>query len=158
MKILIVSDTHKRDSFLYELANRLKPDAVIHCGDSEGSREELEKRLNCPLHIVRGNCDYGSDLVSEYVTEIGGYNFLIVHGHIFHVSFDREELQEEGEMRQADYICFGHTHKPEINNDYAIPMLNPGSLSYPRQENRRPSYMTMEMEEGCEPVIEIHYI
>lgn len=158
MRVLIVSDTHKRDSFFYELVERLTPDAVIHCGDAEGSDEEMEATIGCPLHIVKGNCDYGSKLVSEYVTEIGGYTFLIVHGHTFHVSFDREELQDEGERRLADYICFGHTHRPEINTEYTIPMLNPGSLSYPRQENHKPSYMTMEIEEGKEPVIELHYL
>ena len=42
---------------------------------------------------------------------------------------------------------FGHTHRPYFEQDEDITVLNPGSVSYPRQEGRRGSYMIMEMDE-----------
>ena len=38
---------------------------------------------------------------------------------------------------------YGHTHKPFLEKVNGVTVLNPGSLSYPRQEGRRPSYMVI---------------
>lgn len=44
MKILIVSDTHRRDAALRDLIEDLKPlDMFIHLGDAEGSREQIRR-------------------------------------------------------------------------------------------------------------------
>ena len=40
---------------------------------------------------------------------------------------------------------FGHTHRPYLDQGKEITVLNPGSVSYPRQEGRKGSYMIMEM-------------
>ena len=45
---------------------------------------------------------------------------------------------------------FGHTHKPYLETKDGVTILNPGSLSYPRQEGRRPSYMIMDIDEAGE--------
>ena len=42
---------------------------------------------------------------------------------------------------------FGHTHRPYLGEREGSTPLNPGSLSYPRQEGRMPSYMIMDLEE-----------
>ena len=42
---------------------------------------------------------------------------------------------------------YGHTHKPVVDREGSVIAVNPGSLSYPRQEGRRPSYIIMEAEE-----------
>ena len=40
MKVLIISDTHRRDDRFLALIERIKPiDMLIHCGDTEGSEE-----------------------------------------------------------------------------------------------------------------------
>jgi len=36
--------------------------------------------------------------------------------------------------------------------------LNPGSLSYPRQEGRKPSYMIMKVDEKGEMHVTTHYL
>ncbi len=40
---------------------------------------------------------------------------------------------------------FGHTHRPFFLQKDGMTILNPGSLSFPRQEGRRGSYMIMEV-------------
>ena len=69
-----------------------------------------------------------------------------------------ERLREEAEQRSADIVMFGHTHRPhlEVYND--ITMLNPGSLSYPRQRPRKRSYMVMDIESDGEVRFSVKYI
>ena len=45
---------------------------------------------------------------------------------------------------------FGHTHKPYLERRGDLTVLNPGSLSFPRQEGRRPSYMLMDLDDEGE--------
>ena len=55
MKILIVSDTHRRDANLKEVLLKVSPiDKLIHLGDSEGSEDYIRQIANCPVHIVSG--------------------------------------------------------------------------------------------------------
>ena len=41
MKILIVSDTHKKNENYFKVLEMHHPDMVIHCGDAEGSMHFL---------------------------------------------------------------------------------------------------------------------
>lgn len=55
--------------------------------------------------------------------------------------------------------CSGHTHRPLLDeNDPELTVLNPGSLSFPRQEGRRPSYALMEYGESGKARFEIRYL
>ena len=59
----------------------------------------------------------------------------------------------------CDITIYGHTHRPEIDESHdGLLVLNPGSLSYPRQEGRRKSYMILNLEEGAQPVPELKFI
>ena len=42
---------------------------------------------------------------------------------------------------------YGHTHTPVVEEENGILVINPGSLTFPRQQGRRPSYAVMEIEE-----------
>ena len=59
MKILIVSDTHRRDGNLREIIEKQSPfDMLIHLGDTEGSEayfKEWVNNDNCVIRVVRGN-------------------------------------------------------------------------------------------------------
>ena len=57
-----------------------------------------------------------------------------------------ETIIEEGRSRGADLVMFGHTHRPFFLQKDGMTILNPGSLSFPRQEGRRGSYMIMEVD------------
>lgn len=145
MRVLIVSDTHgHNNNYFRVLEKEGQMDMVIHCGDAEGSEYLLQEAAGCPLHIVMGNNDFFSDLPREIETEIGKNRVLITHGHYYCVSTGYELLKDEALSRGFDLVMYGHTHRPVVDESDGIVVLNPGSLTYPRQEGRRPSYIIME--------------
>ena len=146
MKVLIVSDTHRKNASFYDVLEIEQPDMVIHCGDAEGAEFEFREVADCPVEVVLGNNDFFSALPGELTLDIGPYKVWVVHGHNFFVSMGRENLKEEAAVRGADIVLFGHTHRPVIDIDDDIIAVNPGSLSYPRQEGRQPSYAIMEID------------
>lgn len=159
MRILIVSDTHGRH---FNLDRALKEageiDMFVHMGDVEGGEVYMNAVIDCEKHIVAGNNDFFSDLPREEEFLICGKKVFITHGHNYYVSLDPARITEEGRARNVDIVMFGHTHKPYFNQSDGITVLNPGSLSYPRQEGRKGSYMIMEIEEGREPVFEQRFL
>lgn len=148
MKILVVSDTHGRDKNLMEVLRRVKPlDALIHCGDVEGTEMQIRQAAECPCYLVRGNNDYFSDLPREEIVTLGGCQILVTHGHAYGVSFETEVLEEEARSRGVQVVMFGHTHRPFLEQKEGLTLLNPGSLSYPRQQGRRPGFLIMEIDQ-----------
>ncbi len=149
MKVLIISDTHGHEENLKKVLEREgMPDHVIHLGDSEDSGIHMRKMLDCPLHIVAGNCDFFSDLPKVAIVELGGHRIMLTHGHYHYVSVGTRDLLEEAKVNGCDIVMFGHTHRPFFDqSDSEVTVLNPGSLSFPRQEGRRPGYMMMEIKE-----------
>lgn len=159
MKILIVSDTHGRDENLKKVVEMTKPfDCLIHLGDVEGSENYIRRMVSCPVRIVSGNNDFFSELPREIEFEIGAYKVLMTHGHYYYVSLNTEELRRQARTRGKDIVMFGHTHKPYLDVQEDLTVLNPGSLSYPRQEGRRPSYIWMEIDEEGKAHYEIKYL
>lgn len=158
MKVLIVSDTHRKNDIYLNIVELHKPDMVIHCGDAEGAEYLLTEAADCPVHIVLGNNDFFSDLPRELEIEVGGYKVWVTHGHNYYVSMGNETIKREAVARGVDIVCYGHTHRPVIDLDDEVIGLNPGSLSYPRQENRRPSYIIMEIDAKGERHFTIAYV
>ena len=161
MKILIVSDTHRKDDNLKKVIEELKPlDMFIHLGDAEGSEVYIPEWLNqeCEIQMVRGNNDFISALDREREIKIGQYRVLLTHGHYYNVSLGTETIKKEAAARNMDIVMFGHTHRPcyEVQDD--IIAVNPGSLSYPRQEGRNPSYMVMELDQKGRAHFDLNYI
>lgn len=159
MRVLIVSDTHRDNDNYFKVIEKIKDiDMVIHCGDAEGSEYTISEAAGCETHIVMGNNDFFSDLPREIETEIGGYRVLITHGHTYCVSMGSERIKEEAILRGFDIVIYGHTHKPLVDLDDEVIALNPGSLSYPRQDGRRPSYMIMEIDRMGEAHFTVNYL
>lgn len=158
MKILIVSDTHRKNENYFEAVRIQQPDMVIHCGDVEGAEHTLEEASDCPVKIVLGNNDFFSYLPRELELEIGPYKVWVTHGHNYYVSMGIEIIKREAAARGMDIVMFGHTHRPVIDTDDDVIAVNPGSLSYPRQEGRRPSYAVMELDDKDELHFTIKYL
>lgn len=159
MKILIVSDTHGHEKNLETVIEKTGPvDLFIHLGDIEGHEDYIEALAGCPVHMVSGNNDFFSDLPREEEFQLGRYRVLITHGHYYGVSVGTDRLKEEARSRNIDIVMYGHTHRPEIDIDDHVTVLNPGSLSYPRQWGRKPSYMLMEIDREGEAHYTINYI
>lgn len=159
MKVLIVSDTHGHEKNLEKVLSRVSPiDHFIHLGDVEGHEDYIEALAGCPVHMVSGNNDFFSDLPREDEFWLGKYHVLITHGHYYGVSVGTEGLKEEALSRKIDIAMYGHTHRPEIDQDSEVTVLNPGSISYPRQWGRKPSYLIMEIDRDGEAHFTINYL
>ena len=166
MKILIVSDTHRKDKNLERVIEREKPlDMSIHLGDAEGSDYAIASWVNpsCVMEMVSGNNDFFSRLDREQDFMLGRYRVLLTHGHYYSVSVGTEYLRQEARARGFDIVMFGHTHRPYYDvdkkkGDKDLIVLNPGSLSYPRQEGRRPSYVIMTLDKEGEAHFEFRYL
>lgn len=144
MKVLIVSDTHRKNKHYFEVLKLHNPDMVIHCGDAEGSEYALTEAAECPVKIVMGNNDFFCSLPRELEFQIGKYKVWVTHGHNYYVSLGSEYIKKEAAAKGADIVMYGHTHKPVIDTSGDVIALNPGSLSYPRQEGHKPTYLIME--------------
>lgn len=159
MRVVIISDTHrKNDNFIRIMEEMSQPDMVIHCGDVEGSEYAISECAGCPIEMVAGNNDFFSSLPREREFMIGNYKVWLTHGHSYYVSMGNELIKQEAAAKGADIVMYGHTHKPVIEIGKDIIAVNPGSLSYPRQEGRKPSYVVMEIDEQGKAQFTLHYL
>ena len=60
--------------------------------------------------------------------------------------------------RGADIVMYGHTHRPCIEYMNKLVVLNPGSISYPRQEGNAPSYIIMEIDRAGEAHYTLNFL
>lgn len=159
-RIMIVSDTHRREGnlaeALYKENNEGPIDKLIHLGDFEGQEDVIEELAGCETIMVPGNNDFGSNIPSEREIVIAGKKILLTHGHYYYVSLDLATLRNECIARDIDIVMFGHTHKPLIQEEDKVTFINPGSISFPRQESRKCTYIMMEFE-NFEKNCKIHF-
>lgn len=148
-KILVISDTHSRLTRLEEAIEAEKPiDMLIHLGDVEGDEEEIREIAGCPAEIVKGNNDFFSSLPREEEIWLAGHKVLLTHGHDYGVSVGDEILRDEARARGCDIVMYGHTHRPVLDiNDRGLTVINPGSLSYPRQLDHKPTYIVITVDD-----------
>ena len=159
MKVLIVSDTHRKNENFLKVLERVAPiDMLVHCGDIEGSEYLIAQAASCPVEMVVGNNDFFSDRPREKEFYIGKYKVWLTHGHTYYVSMGNEYLKEEARARSADIVMYGHTHRPVVDIEGGLVAVNPGSLTYPRQEGRRPSFVIMELDRKGEAHFTINYL
>ena len=161
MRILIVSDTHKAHGNLERALEKEGPlDMLIHLGDAEGSENRICDWVNkeCRMEMVLGNNDFFSDLPWEEEFFIGDHHVFITHGHGYFVGMNEDRLKAEARGRGADIVMYGHTHMPALTVEPDLIPLTPGSISYPRQKGRKPSYILMEVDQDGKVSCEIRYL
>lgn len=159
MKILVVSDTHGHTKNLERVLEKVGDiDLFIHCGDLEGGEDYIRALVEVPCYMVAGNNDWFSDLQREMEISVDDYRIWITHGNNYGVSMGPERLLEEAAARNVDVVMYGHTHRPLIEYQDNIVIVNPGSLSYPRQNGRKPSYLIMEIDRDHEAHYTINYL
>lgn len=159
MKVLIVSDTHGRDENLELAVNREAPfDMLVHC--RRCGRTGVLYRSSCrmSLRIVSGNNDFFSDLPREEVIDIEENKVLVTHGHYYGVSMAFDQLADAAKQRGCNAAFFGHIHMPVLETEDGILLVNPGSLAFPRQRGRRPSYAVLETDGNGKMNVEIRYL
>lgn len=158
MNILIVSDSHGRTSFLEHAILRNAPlDYLIHLGDIEGDEEYIREIAQCPVYIVAGNNDFFSREPREQMIQIGQYKIFMAHGHRHGVYNGIEMIKRVARECGANIAMYGHTHVPLLDMSDDVWVMNPGSISLPRQTGRQPSYITMQIGQAGEVHVEIEY-
>lgn len=132
MKILVLSDTHGHLDKAYEVCERLPNiDLIIHCGDYQRDAYTLEDTLGIPVVSVKGNCDRCREVDRAFAETPYG-KIMITHGHMEGCKLDINQLLYAAEENDCVAVCFGHTHIPMCEDYAGITLINPGSLSQPR--------------------------
>jgi len=147
MKILIISDTHGRNHHIKNVLDKVGPiDLLIHLGDMEGGEDFIKSITSCQIEMISGNNDYFNRLPKEKIIKIGKYTVMLVHGHRYGVNYNTTDLQEAAVRNKADIVMFGHTHVPMIDLSGEVWVINPGSLSLPRQQGKIPTFIIMDLD------------
>ncbi|MCX8129389.1 MAG: metallophosphoesterase [Clostridia bacterium] len=149
MKILVLSDTHG-DTDKAEEAIRTESDVdlIIHLGDYFRDAQKLSGIFpQIPIEYIYGNSDFMiGDVAAEKVLEYKGKRILITHGHRYSVKWDYDKLHRKAEEMKVDMILFGHTHIADTVKKGKYILVNPGSISDPRDDNSQ-SYAIINISE-----------
>ena len=163
LRILILSDSHGRNENVELAIAQVREEIgefqmLIHLGDV-GDARELESLAGVPCYIVRGNTDYDAKLLNANVIEAGGHRIFATHGHLYQVDMRQDLLRFAALENDCDIAMYGHTHVPYLEEDPDdITILNPGSISKPRQADHRYTYMVMEIDDEDEVTYELRYV
>ena len=167
MKFMIASDLHGSSFYCKKLVDAFcaeKCDRLILLGDIlyHGPRNDLPtgyapkevisllNRLSQKIICVRGNCDGEVDdmvldfpVLADYAiicTEaLGNRVIFATHGH-------RYNAQNLPVLKSGDVLLHGHTHIPCFEEQGGIIVINPGSVSIPKNGSEH-SYMILEENE-----------
>ncbi|MFF2019624.1 phosphodiesterase [Paenibacillus sp. NPDC058177] len=157
MKLMFISDIHGSLFWLEQTLEKVaveQPDQLIFLGDFmyHGPRNPLPEgynpqgvadKLNAyknQIVAVRGNCDAEVDQMLLEFPMMGDYALILhegrriyaTHGH----GFSMDNLPP---LSPGDIFIQGHTHVPVADVKEGIYVLNPGSISLPK-ENYPNSY------------------
>lgn len=163
--LLVISDTHNSsENFRRVLAKEKEIDFLIHLGDIGGQEDEIRRMLEEEHPLagfvrVTGNCD--EEIGVPYrIFAWEDARILLTHGHRFGVKRDTasEALVAAARAEGCCAAFFGHTHVPFEKEEKGILLFNPGSLSQPRQEDRRASYGMIRISEKKITGAEIRYL
>ncbi len=142
MKILVVSDTHRETSALSWLLKKFRGrvDLLLHLGDCVSDAQEVMKDFPTVAFLgVLGNCDYRSGIGNfAYEGSFSAENKRIfyTHGHKYNVNFGLEYLASNAKMNGADIVFYGHTHVSHAELLGNVLVINPGSLTNPRDGSK----------------------
>lgn len=133
-KILVLSDSHSALNFMFQAAEVLKPDTIIHLGDYYDDGEALHaEHPEIPFYQVPGNCDCyrcNPGIPQILVEEIFGVRFYLTHGHRHDVKLTRSRLEKDARACGAQAVLYGHTHIPDCRLEQGMWILNPGTCGY----------------------------
>lgn len=142
MRTIVISDIHGRTDLLRRILMReQKAEAVFFLGDGENdiNRVKHEFPEKC-FFMVRGNCDWGSNLDLTGTVTLEWAKFFYSHGHMHFVKHGDSDFVAAAFAANANVALYGHTHTPVNRYEDGLYILNPGSLS-----NYEPSYGVVEI-------------
>lgn len=161
MKYMFASDVHGSAYYcrkMLKVYDEEKAERLVLLGDLlyHGPRNDLpveyapkevirllNNRKN-EIYAVRGNCEAEVDqmvlefpVMADYcILALDGRTFYATHGHIY----NKDHLPP---MMDGDILIHGHTHVLKAENMGNYILLNPGSVSIPKEGNP-PTYAVYE--------------
>ena len=134
MRVLVISDTHKRIQHIFDLLEGdHRFDRIFHLGDLVRDAQDIESLFNIPIDYVAGNCDWGEiNTPTEKVVFVQGKKILLTHGHHYFVKNGTNMLKALAKKEKYDIILYGHTHMAHEEYEGKCLIINPGSISSPR--------------------------
>lgn len=161
MKLMFASDIHGSAYYcrkMLEAWEKEKPERLILLGDIlyHGPRNDLPKEyapkeviallnpMKNEICAVRGNCEAEVDqmvldfpVMADYCIIIEeSHTIYATHGHIY----NENNLPP---LKNGDVLIHGHTHVLRADRKEYYTLLNPGSVSIPKEGNP-PSYGILE--------------
>lgn len=155
MRILIISDSHGKGHIVDKIIkDQSSAKHIFFLGDVVRDIEDLTyEYTDRTFHIVSGNCDYNSFYPVSDIAKIGDTGIFYTHGHPFSVKSSTERLAQAARERSCKIALYGHTHVSHISYENGVYIVNPGSVSRPR-DGTAPSYAVIDIEEnGIMPII-----
>jgi hypothetical protein len=147
--LTVVSDTHGTDSARLRgrtLCAVREADLVAHAGDF--MRAPVLNAFLAEAHRFLGVYGNNDDaeirdrLPPARTFEYGGVRFAMTHTR----RGGGTELSMFGRARDADVVVFGHSHRPTVDDDGPVVLLNPGSHAQPR--GHRAAHAELEPADG----------
>lgn len=153
LKIMFASDIHGSSYFcskMIEAYKKEKADRLILLGDLlyHGPRNDLPKEyqpkkviemLNSmkeDICAVRGNCDAAVDQMVLEFSILADYCILFLEGKTIYATHGHEyNVDKLPPLKKGDIFIQGHTHilMAEVKDEKIL--LNPGSISLPKENN-----------------------
>lgn len=159
IKVLIVSDSHGRNDNLRKAVANMRGThcRMLHAGDFQCSPQEIYDLAGVPVDMVRGNCDSSlSGVPLSRIVEIGGYRILLTRGHQYAGIDSIGNMSEMARANDVQIVVCGHTHIPHMEKRGDVWVVNPGSISQPRQPGHQPSYLVMNIEHGTVDFVPVY--
>jgi len=104
--------------------------------DPQGVAEVLNT-IKDKIIAIRGNCDSEVDqlllqfpMTAEYnILPFNGGKIIASHGHLYN------EINLPKSLVAGDIFIYGHIHVPVLKQEKGVYMINPGSVSLPKEDH-----------------------
>jgi putative phosphoesterase len=155
-KIAVVSDTHGNlenlRAAVREIISREHIDLFVHLGDNYEDAEVFDEFGYDYLRVPGVFHDLYADrrVPNRLLERFEGWRFMLSHTHESHphdLAGDPkpERLAASGKV---DVILFGHLHRPSIDVQNGVLLVNPGHLKSGDRYGITPSYAVLDVNPG----------
>ncbi len=149
MKVAIISDSHRFKVYMndaIEIIQKEGVELILHAGDNFSDSLYFKEKSDIPVIAVAGNCDF-ENIETELDFECEGIRIFLTHGHNYGVKYGLGNIAEKAKEIGADIAIFGHSHIKVNELIDGVVLINPGSLSMPRDGKDR-SFVIMNIKNG----------
>lgn len=147
IKIAVISDTHGLIQYISDIfETEGKIDYMIHLGDNYSDIDLIRKEYpDLKIYYIMGNHDMDWMEPKEVLFKIDNLRIYATHGQNMNIKLGTGFLVKRAKEVNADIAMFGHSHIQKCICEDGVILINPGSISEPREENCLYSYTIIEL-------------